>query len=265
MSQAVDHIRTMLNKLRVFELQELLTEARLPRAGRKPELVDRAFGAIQGDPRLVEKLKWLYSAKTPPYPVRPTPYEKPNTPRINSRMPLPVTSTVYGQANKRGLVPVDVKFCPLAFYDSIDTIVRPAYLRDMSSSLYSRARSDRCVTTVNFQLTPTQIEHIGAGRTTRYGKLNGAQDHFSIQIQLRFCKLETSCQQKDKYPSMCTVTVNNNVVPLPAYAYSAVDVKKQGQPLDITQYCRLKAYDDNNIKVTWMKNVQQVSFQCLAC
>jgi hypothetical protein len=56
---------------------------------------------------------------------------------------------------------------------------------------------------------------------------------------------------------MCTVTVNNNVVPLPAYAYSAVDVKKQGQPLDITQYCRLKAYDDNNIKVTWMKNVQQ--------
>ena len=123
----------MLNSLRVFELQEFLVEARLPRAGRKPELVHRALSAAQSDPRLTAKVIQLYEAKTGPYyphahgyHVRSAPYDKPT----GARMAMPVTSTVHGhgQATKRALVPVDVKFCPLALYDNVDTIIRPSYL-----------------------------------------------------------------------------------------------------------------------------------------
>lgn len=176
----------MLTSLRVFELQDFLSDARQSRGGRKPELVSRAIAAVQGDHRLMAKVKQLYEAKRGLYMAstgfrqRSTPYDKPTMERVLS----PVASSVHGQGNKRGLMPVDVKFCPLAFFEYRDSIIRASYLSrwiarsflihlcsywcfcvgDMSSSLYSRSRSDRSMASVHFQLTPDQVEQIRAGR-----------------------------------------------------------------------------------------------------
>ncbi|XP_062517229.1 E3 SUMO-protein ligase PIAS2-like [Corticium candelabrum] len=249
----------MLNSLRVYELQDFLSAASQARAGRKPELVARAMAAVQRDHRLVARLRQLYEAKRcttslTGFRSRPAPYHKVESERT---LPTAAPSAAHGQINKRGIMPVDVKFCRLAFYDHIDTIIRASYLRDMSSSLYSRSRSDRSMASVHFQLTPAQSQQIRAGRSVRYGKMNSIQEHYNIQVQLRLCKLETSCQQRDKFPSMCTITVNNNVVPLPSYVYSPVELKKCGVPLDITRFCRLQPYEDNSIRVAWVNNAQQ--------
>ena len=40
-------------------------------------------------------------------------------------------------------------------------------------------------------------------------------EEYSVQIQLRFCLLETTCEQKDEFPPSICVRVNNKIAPLP--------------------------------------------------
>ena len=40
-------------------------------------------------------------------------------------------------------------------------------------------------------------------------------EEYFVQIQLRFCLMETSCEQKDEFPPSINVRANNKMVTLP--------------------------------------------------
>ena len=43
----------------------------------------------------------------------------------------------------------------------------------------------------------------------------GAKCEYTIQVQVRFCLLETTCEQADTFPSQIQVRVNNKPATLP--------------------------------------------------
>jgi len=52
-----------------------------------------------------------------------------------------------------------------------------------------------------------------------------------IQVQLRFCLLETSCQQQDKFPSGIGVRINNKPAQLPVCSWLIYAQHMQCRPL----------------------------------
>ena len=54
-----------------------------------------------------------------------------------------------------------------------------------------------------------------------------------MQIQLRFCLLETTCEQKDEFPPSICVRVNNKIAPLPVRVVSQ-------SPLPVRVVCRCR-------------------------
>lgn len=99
-----------------------------------------------------------------------------------------------------------------------------------------------------------------------------------IQVQLRFCMLETSCEQDDYFPPNVVVKVNNKMCPLPvSISYSVivplfpiierlyfrkkknpiptnkpgVEPKRPPRPVNITTNVKLSPTVANNISVSW--------------
>ncbi|KAG7163410.1 E3 SUMO-protein ligase PIAS3-like, partial [Homarus americanus] len=64
--------------------------------------------------------------------------------------------------------------------------------------------------TFTFSLTPQQANKIANSRDLRPGK----QD-YSVQVQMRFCLLETTCEQEDNFPPNIAVKINEKMCPLP--------------------------------------------------
>lgn len=62
-----------------------------------------------------------------------------------------------------------------------------------------------------FHLTPQQATDIALNRDIR----NPAKVEHVIQVQLRFCLLETSCEQEDYFPPNVQVKVNGKMCQLP--------------------------------------------------
>lgn len=65
--------------------------------------------------------------------------------------------------------------------------------------------------TFTFHLTPQQANDIAMSRELQ----PGAKYDYSVQVQLRFCLLETSCEQEDNFPPSICVKVNSKMCPLP--------------------------------------------------
>lgn len=96
----------------------------------------------------------------------------------------------------------DVRLKNLAFYDVLGTLLRPSTLLP-SSSLRSQEIS------FPLHLTPSQVSEIISQRDYRN------DNETVIQVQLRFCLMETSCEQDDYFPPGIQVRVNNKPVTLP--------------------------------------------------
>lgn len=96
----------------------------------------------------------------------------------------------------------DVRLKPLAFYDVLATLLRPSTLIPSTAS-----RSQEI--TFPLHLTPSQIQEIVSHRDMRN------ENETLIQVQLRFCLMETSCEQEDYFPPGIQVRVNNKIVQLP--------------------------------------------------
>lgn len=99
----------------------------------------------------------------------------------------------------------DVRLKKLAFFDQIAVLLKPSTLIPTSSS--QRMQEN----TYQFSLTPSQATEIGMNRDTR----NSNKVEHVVQVQLRFCLLETSCEQEDYFPPNVVVKVNNKLQQLP--------------------------------------------------
>uniref|UniRef100_A0A0B7A5C7 SP-RING-type domain-containing protein n=1 Tax=Arion vulgaris TaxID=1028688 RepID=A0A0B7A5C7_9EUPU len=152
--------------------------------------------------------------------------------------------------NMRSLIPTapipvnpDVKLKHLPFYDVVAEIMKP-------SSLIPKNTGRMQETLFVFHLTPQQAQDITMSRDFR----PGAKCEYTVQVQVRFCLLETTCEQADTFPSQIQVRVNNKPATLPNVIPTNkpnVEPKRPGRPVDITSLCRLSPTVSNAITVTW--------------
>ncbi|XP_055321252.1 E3 SUMO-protein ligase PIAS2 isoform X2 [Sitodiplosis mosellana] len=138
----------------------------------------------------------------------------------------------------------DVRLKKLAFFDVMATLLKPSTLIPTSNS--QRMQEG----TYYFHLTPQQATDIASNRDIR----NSQKIEHIIQVQLRFCLLETSCEQEDYFPPNVIVKVNNKLCPLPNPIPTnkpGVEPKRPPRPVNITTNVKLSPTVANNIHVTW--------------
>lgn len=125
---------------------------------------------------------------------------------------------------------------PLPFYDLIEELIRPAGL--LSDGNVGQINESQ----VEFRLTPEQADMLAMSPGMK-------------QVILRFCYLDTTCEQDDNFPPDVNVKVNGSNVPLP-HAISNpnkphIPPKRSGQHVDITEYCKFCPYVTNMIVANW--------------
>lgn len=164
-----------------------------------------------------------------------------------------------GQMHTNGIVPIpyadatpnpgypihpDVKLKKLAFFDVLATLLKPATL--VPSNTTQRVQE----ASYFFHLTPQQATDIATNRDIR----NANKIEHTIQVQLRFCLLETSCEQEDYFPPNIVVKVNNKLCPLPNPIPTnkpGVEPKRPPRPVNITPNVKLSPIVANHIAVSW--------------
>ncbi|XP_052281941.1 E3 SUMO-protein ligase PIAS2-like isoform X2 [Dreissena polymorpha] len=137
----------------------------------------------------------------------------------------------------------DVRFKPLPFYDIMGELLKPTSLAPKGLSRYQE-------TYFVFHLTPQQAQDIAMSRDFR----PTAKWEYTVQVQLRFCFLETSCEQEDNFPPSICVRVNGKVATLPnpiPTTKPGVEPKRPGRPVDITSLCRLSPTMPNHVEISW--------------
>jgi PINIT domain len=92
----------------------------------------------------------------------------------------------------------------LAFYDILGTLLQP-------STLVPSTQARQQEGTYYFHLTPQQATDIAMHRDLR----NQAKPEYLIQVQLRFCLLETTSEQEDYFPPNVQLKVNGKLCQLP--------------------------------------------------
>lgn len=138
----------------------------------------------------------------------------------------------------------DVKLKKLAFFDVLATLLKPSTLMPSNNTQRNQEGS------FYFHLTPQQAEDIALHRDIR----NPTKVEHVIQVQLRFCLLETSCEQEDYFPPNIVVKVNNKLCTLPNPIPTnkpGVDPKRPPRPVNITPHVKISPLLANHISVSW--------------
>lgn len=202
-------------------------------------------------------------------PIQPPPPVLPPEPPVISRVTPGMYQQQYanavqndtrgGQVHANGIVPIpypettpnpgypihpDVKLKKLAFFDVLATLLKPATL--VPSNTTQRIQEGSFF----FHLTPQQATDIATNRDIR----NVNKIEHTIQVQLRFCLLETSCEQEDYFPPNIVVKVNNKLCPLPNPIPTnkpGVEPKRPPRPVNITPNVKLSPLVANHIAVSW--------------
>ncbi|XP_068620211.1 E3 SUMO-protein ligase PIAS3 isoform X2 [Battus philenor] len=138
----------------------------------------------------------------------------------------------------------DVKFKRLPFYDVMAELMKPSTMMPMQTGRLQEG-------TFVFHLTPQQATEIASGKD-----IVGASNKldYVIQAQLRFCLLESSCEQEDYFPPNVTVKVNNKLCPLPNPIPTnkpTPEPKRPPRPVNISSLVKLSPTVANTIHVTW--------------
>nr|CAI5835541.1 unnamed protein product [Callosobruchus analis] len=290
MSENIDELRNMLITFRVSELQMLLGFAGRNKSGRKNELQQRALELLRVRSHPIhQKIRDLYktiqqsgsltnqppsspspgadlsnaqvtnmpqnqgvprtTATVHPYVTRQTPmYQQPATlyPYSSQYAAAAAAAAAAQQqpllANQYPVHP-DVKFRRLPFYDILADLLKP-------SSLVPQTNQRMQEGTFYFHLTPQQATDIASSRDIR----PGVKCDYIKQVQMRFCLLETTCEQEDYFPPNVIVKVNNKLCPLPNPIPTnkpGVEPKRPPRPVNITQMVKLSPTVANTISVSW--------------
>nr|XP_037873741.1 E3 SUMO-protein ligase PIAS3 isoform X4 [Bombyx mori] len=138
----------------------------------------------------------------------------------------------------------DVKFKKLPFYDVLAELMKPSTMMPVQAGRMQES-------TYIFHLTPQQATEIATGKDI-VGTSNKLD--YIIQAQLRFCLLETSCEQEDHFPPSVNVKVNNKMCPLPNPIPTnkpTPEPKRPPRPVNISSLVKLSPTVSNTIQVTW--------------
>ncbi|XP_017883490.1 E3 SUMO-protein ligase PIAS1 isoform X3 [Ceratina calcarata] len=149
------------------------------------------------------------------------------------------------QMQPRSQYPVhpDVKLKRLPFFDLLAELLKPSSLMPQGSM---RLQENTFV----FHLTPQQSTDVASSRDVRQG---GKMD-YTVQIQMRFCLQETSCEQEDCFPPSIGVKVNGKICPLPNPIPTnkpGVEPKRPPRPVNISPLVKLSPTVANQVHVTW--------------
>ncbi|XP_076289152.1 E3 SUMO-protein ligase Su(var)2-10 isoform X1 [Lasioglossum baleicum] len=149
------------------------------------------------------------------------------------------------QIQPRSQYPVhpDVRLKKLPFYDLLAELLKP-------SSLMPQGTMRLQENTFMFHLTPQQSTDIASSRDCRAG----SKIDYSVQVQMRFCLQETSCEQEDCFPPSIAVKVNGKLCPLPNPIPTnkpGVEPKRPPRPVQISALVKLSPTVPNHIQVTW--------------
>nr|CAD7401486.1 unnamed protein product [Timema poppensis] len=165
-------------------------------------------------------------------PMYSTPYPHPYTPKLSAQSATPSYP-----------VHPDVRLKKLPFYDILVELIKP-------SSLVPKDNGRPQNASFSFHLTPQQATDVTSSRDCRLG----GRLEFVNQIQMRFCHLETSCEQEDFMPPGLGVNINGQPSKLPPFIPSnkqGVEPKRSNRPVDITTYVKLSPLHANYIDVGW--------------
>lgn len=154
----------------------------------------------------------------------------------------PIQLQQQQQPNQYPIHP-DVRLKKLPFYDLLGEILKP-------SSLVPQGSMRLQENTFTFHLTPQQATDIASSRDCR----SGTKMEYIIQVQMRFCLQETSCEQEDYFPPSVAVKVNGKLCPLPNPIPTnkpGVEAKRPPRPVNISPLVKLSPTVPNQITVTW--------------
>ncbi|CAK1553012.1 unnamed protein product [Leptosia nina] len=138
----------------------------------------------------------------------------------------------------------DIKFKKLPFYDVLAELMKPSTMMPLQPG---RMQEGSFI----FHLTPQQATEIATGKDI-VGSSNKLD--YVVQAQLRFCLLETSCEQEDYFPPSVNVKVNNKMCPLPNPIPTnkpTPEPKRPPRPVNISSLVKLSPTVANTIHVTW--------------
>ncbi|XP_075215538.1 E3 SUMO-protein ligase Su(var)2-10 isoform X2 [Lycorma delicatula] len=175
----------------------------------------------QRDPRIFGSNVQMYQSY--PQKVNPAP----------SSAPLPGSYPVHP----------DVRFKNLPFYDMLGELLKPSSLMPQNNQ-----RIQECA--FMFHLTPSQATEISLSKDIG----PGSKSDYIIQVQMRFCLLETSCEQDDFFPPGVIVKLNGKICPLPNPIPTnkpGVDPKRPPRPVNVTNFVRLSPTVANHVNITW--------------
>ncbi|XP_034177830.1 E3 SUMO-protein ligase Su(var)2-10 isoform X2 [Osmia lignaria lignaria] len=149
------------------------------------------------------------------------------------------------QIQPRSQYPVhpDVRFKKLPFFDLLGELLKPSSLMPQGSMRLQE-------NTFMFHLTPQQSTDVSSSRDCRAG----SKMDYIVQIQMRFCLQETSCEQEDCFPPSIAVKVNGKLCPLPNPIPTnkpGVEPKRPPRPVNISPLVKLSPTVGNQIHVTW--------------
>ncbi|XP_065370332.1 E3 SUMO-protein ligase PIAS2 isoform X3 [Calliphora vicina] len=270
----------MLSLLRVVELQKILSYLNISFAGRKIDYQRRILALLRTNFELIApKVREIYSQSIadqqnnqygPPEPKRmySQMQMQPNAGGMvgaNTAAQMGTAQQILNPANQAGMqagvppgnnvvpflhaiptqMPIhpDVRLKKLAFYDVLGTLIKP-------SSLVPRNAQRIQEVPFYFTLTPQQATEIASNRDIR----NSSKIEHAIQVQLRFCLLETSCDQEDCFPPSVSVKVNNKLCQLPNVIPTNrpnVEPKRPPRPVNVTSNVKLSPTVTNTITVQW--------------
>ncbi|KAF7988687.1 hypothetical protein HCN44_001260 [Aphidius gifuensis] len=154
-----------------------------------------------------------------------------------------IISPMQLQPSQPYVVHPDVKLKKLPFFDLLGEILKP-------SSLMPQGTMRLQESPFTFHLTPQQATDIASSRDCR----TGAKMEYIIQVQMRFCLQETSCEQEDYFPPSVAVKVNGKPCPLPNPIPTnkpGVEPKRPPRPVNISPLIKLSPTVPNQISVSW--------------
>ncbi|KAL8606902.1 hypothetical protein ACOMHN_048698 [Nucella lapillus] len=248
----------MVMSFRVSELQVLLGYAGRNKGGRKQELLQRALLLVQKGGcstsvqiKIRELYRQIYASNQRRRLDAPGGIAgEGNQQMVNPGM-APIGALDFSTTNLANVGPMasaipvhpDVRFKRLPFYDVLGELLKPTSLMPKNNSRFQESY-------FVFHLTPQQAQDIAMSRDFR----PGTKCEYTVQVQLRFCLLETSCEQDDNFPPNICVRVNSKMAQLPnpiPTSKPGVEPKRPGRPVDITSLCRISPTVSNHLDVSW--------------
>ncbi|GFR06718.1 hypothetical protein TNCT_704101 [Trichonephila clavata] len=260
MSNSEVELAKMVRAFRVSDLQSLLTYAGRNKGGKKYDLQNRALDLIKLRSAAVDmKIRELHHSRFnqsrahsdghdmyPMPPLGDNVMNFGNRPSHQGPMGGPGMSSYVPHMGKHMLAPPahlnvmpqypvnpDVKFKELPFYDVLAELLKPTSLVTLPNERFQDREFAFC-------LTPQQVQEF--------------QSSTDVQVQLRICLLDSSCDQDDEIPSSICLKINQKVANLP----NPIPTNKPGteprrpkQPIDITNLTKKTDTEPNEVQISW--------------